>query len=182
MKQSTWWTRVVVVLTLSVISTSPLIGQQPYRPSISIGGFNVFIGMSLDSLMKTVGSVFARKFTEPSRWDFLDNEGIPIANVFIHDQRVFQIVKHFRGNSFAAAQQVYALKQAIADFEQLTSAQPGSLNYVCIFINGEPHVEPDISVSFFTRCGYYGLEKEIWVGRSGTLGIMVRIRVWPAEP
>lgn len=185
MKQSTWWIRVVAVLTLSVISTSPLVSQQPrpYRPSISIGGFNVFIGMSLDSLMKTVGSVFQREFMEPDKWHFTDNSDNGVADVFIKNQRVFQISKYYDGNSSDFETSIVeGLRLAIADFQQLRAAQPASIRNLCFFGETPPRSEAGTPSSFYTRCGYYVLENEIWLNVNGDLMVLVNVRVFSADP
>lgn len=178
MRQPTWWIRVVVVLTSSMISTSPLFAQQPtpYRPSIPIGGYNVFIGMSLDSLMKTLGSVYRREFADPNRWDFYIDNTTVAARVFVRNQQVVQIVKYYNANSSNDAQRV--LREAalsINEFTRLKSAQPGTLGYDCGFVYEQ---QSETKQGFSTRCGYYGHFTDFGLFGGDDLLVLQSIRVF----
>lgn len=126
--------------------------QQSRRPSASIliGGYKISLGMSIEQVNGSLGSVFTASMIDSKSWIYRQGDQ-SVAKVFLENGRVSQIVKFFgqgAGNSSYSDRAIKETKDAVEEFQNL------SKGFSCYRLQGEDSPNgPGYQLNF--RCGPY---------------------------
>lgn len=161
----------IVIVAITFAASSTAASAQTSRPSINVGGYTVTLGMALEDVRRTLGSVYQVRLADSESWMIQQGEN-RIARIFHRNGTVFAVIKHYDKTgmfSSAADYQMRELAEATADFAQLASP------YYCEVPRPSSPLPGNEQSGIRISCGPYSLDLITFKTRSGDLSTIVYV-------
>jgi len=161
----------LAVVAITSATSGVAVSAQVSRPSINVGGYTVTLGMALEDVRRTLGSVYQIRLADSESWMIQQGEN-RIARIFHSNGTVFAVIKHYdKTGMFSSATdyQMRELAEATADFAQLASP------YYCEVPRPSSPLPGNEQSGIRISCGPYSLDLITFKTRGGDLSTIVYV-------